>query len=131
MLPKISIIVSTSYATDNSVIQTLDSIILQAFTDFEIIVISDDSSANTIKTVDSYRHKDERIKCVSKDNNSVGCAQNVGLNVAAGEYVLFCSAGDYIPENALSTMYHRARTRMADLVIGMQEIHYMEEVFIP
>ena len=131
MLPKLSIIIPIFSATDNSIARTLDSIISQNFTDFEIIVINDDSSANITKTVTSYCHKDEHIKCVSNDNSSVGCMRNAGLDVAIGEYVLFCSSGDYFPEKALSAIYHRAQTRMADLVIGMQEVNYMEEVFIP
>lgn len=101
-MPFFSIITVSKNASQTIGI-TLDSIIEQTFTDYELIIVDGGSDDNTLQVVDN---KADII--ISETDNGVYDAMNKGLNVASGKLVHFLNAGDwYNTEKALEIVSNR------------------------
>ena len=88
--PLISVIVTT-YNRKRLLKQTLDSILNQTFTDFELIVVDNYSDYNFISYIKSFN--DKRIKSFQNKNNGViAVNRNYGIIKAQGKYIAFCDA---------------------------------------
>lgn len=93
----ISIIVLI-YKVEPYIRQCIDSLINQAFKDFEIILVDDGSPDSCPEICDEYTAKDSRIKVIHKENGGVVSARKAGLAAAAGEYITFVDGDDWIGE---------------------------------
>lgn len=82
------------YNKEKYIRDCINSILAQTFTNFEIIIINDGSTDNTIKILKSF--KDSRIKLINTNNNGVSTARNIGINHASGEYITFIDGDDTI-----------------------------------
>ncbi len=91
---RLSIIIPTYNAADY-IPETLESILSQTYTDYEIIVIDDGSTDATRDVLTPYMDK---IHYVYQDNTGVSEARNHGLRLAKGELVIFMDADDYFIE---------------------------------
>lgn len=69
--------------------------------DFELILIDDGSTDNSLRICKFWQSKDKRVKVLSHSNQGVAYTRNVGLSHANGKYVLFLDADDEIASNAL------------------------------
>lgn len=113
---KLSIIVPI-YNADKYLAECLDSILNQTFTDYELILVNDGSTDNSINICRNYQMKDSRIIVVDKENGGVSSARNLGLTKAQGEYIGFVDSDDYIDESMYSKLYNAATQNQADIVI--------------
>ena len=114
--PLISIILPV-YNTGKLLCQTMDSILSQTFTSYEIIVVDDGSNEETAKECDKYERKDSRVKVFHKNNGGICKARNFGLQMARGEYFTFCDHDDYFCKTLLETEYTKAKNDNADIVV--------------
>ncbi|MEE1232788.1 MAG: glycosyltransferase family 2 protein [Phocaeicola sp.] len=73
--------------------KTLLSILNQTFTDYEIIIVDDGSTDNSLAIANSI--KDKRIKVFSKINEGVSAARNYGIEKASYQYIAFIDADDW------------------------------------
>ncbi|HEV2694565.1 MAG TPA: glycosyltransferase family 2 protein [Verrucomicrobiae bacterium] len=89
--PLISIIIPT-YNREHCVRQSLDSVLAQTFTDYELIVIDDGSSDGTVEILKSYGDK---IRLICQKNAGAGAARNTGIRVAQGKYIAFLDSDDH------------------------------------
>lgn len=80
------------YNKANCIKKTLDSILAQSFQDFEIIIVNDGSTDNSVNIVASF--KDSRIRLFSKNNGGVSSARNYGISHAQYKLICFCDADD-------------------------------------
>jgi glycosyltransferase involved in cell wall biosynthesis len=87
----VSVIVP-AYNSAISLGRCLDSVFLQEYGDFEVIVINDGSTDATEDVIARYR---DRITNITQKNKGQGAARNRGLAVARGEYVAFLDADDF------------------------------------
>lgn len=94
-MPLFSIIIPV-YNCESFLKKCLDSILSQTFLDWEAILIDDGSPDNSGKICDHYVEKDNRIKCIHKQNGGVSSARNLGLDKATGDYITFIDADDYV-----------------------------------
>ena len=70
----------------------LNSVLSQTYKDFELIVVNDGSSDNSVDIVNMIR--DERVQLLSKNNGGPASARNLGVKEAKGEWVVFLDADD-------------------------------------
>lgn len=96
--PKVSIIIPI-YNAEQYINQCLQSIILQPFYDYEIILVNDGSKDASLDICNQYAQQNERIKIINKNNEGVSSARNIGLKEAKGEYITFIDVDDYIDES--------------------------------
>ena len=93
--PKVSIIVPV-YNVEKYLHRCVDSILLQTFTDFELLLIDDGSTDKSVDICDKYALKDSRIRVFHKKNGGVSSARNLGIKKSNGVYILFVDSDDYL-----------------------------------
>ena len=87
-VPKVSVIIPV-YNVEKYLRECLDSVINQTLKDIEIICVDDGSTDSSGKILDEYAQKDKRIKVIHQENQGLGAAHNVGIDLAKGEYIGF------------------------------------------
>lgn len=90
-MPLISVIMP-SYNSENSIVQSVNSVLNQSFKDFELIIV-DGSSDCTVKKIKEI--KDDRIKLYSVENKGVVNSYKIGIEHATGKYITFCDSDDF------------------------------------
>ena len=88
-----SVIVPT-YNRESFIVKTIQSVLNQTYSNFELIIVDDGSTDNTEKVIGVI--KDERIKYHKKENDERGAARNYGTNKAKGDYVTFLDSDDLL-----------------------------------
>ncbi|MGD2072341.1 MAG: glycosyltransferase [Candidatus Thorarchaeota archaeon] len=99
--PKVSIIIP-AYNAEKHIEETISSILMQDFEDFEIIAVNDGSSDKTEEVINKLSEKDSRVKLVDKKNGGAASACNEGLKHISGEYVLRIDSDDLMKQRRLS-----------------------------
>ncbi|MBQ9160358.1 MAG: glycosyltransferase family 2 protein [Methanobrevibacter sp.] len=103
---KVSVIVPV-YNLSQYIGSTLDSIINQDFKSFELIVIDDGSTDDSLEIINEKLSKSLiSYKVIHQENSGVSSARNRGLKEAQGEYIVFVDGDDYITGNHLSELYN-------------------------
>lgn len=82
----------------------IETILKQTYQCFEIIVVNDGSTDNTLELLEKCAKKDSRVKVISQKNGGVSAARNTALKHAVGEFITYVDADDTMPENALENM---------------------------
>jgi glycosyltransferase involved in cell wall biosynthesis len=81
------------YNKEKYVRQAIDSILAQSFRDFEILVIDDGSTDESLNVAQSFR---ESVRIISHERNrGLSAARNTGIREAKGDFVVFLDADDY------------------------------------
>jgi teichuronic acid biosynthesis glycosyltransferase TuaG len=97
-MEKVSIVIPV-HNSYNYLKKCLDSVINQTYKNFEILIIDDHSTDDSIKLVRSF--KDKRIKIFSSNNYGISYARNKGIYEACGDYICFLDSDDYWDKNKL------------------------------
>ena len=119
-MPLISIIVPV-YNTEKYLHRCIDSILIQTFTDFELLLIDDGSKDRSGEICDEYAKNDSRVRVFHKENGGVSSARNLGLDNAKGEWISFVDADDYLNDDSLSIL---SQNLDVDLIIASYEEYY-------
>ncbi len=90
-MPKVSVVIP-AYNAMAYLPETLESVLRQTVTDFEVLIINDGSSDHIVQWVAQIT--DPRVKLISQQNQGVSVARNTGLAHAQGEYMAFLDADD-------------------------------------
>lgn len=90
----VSIIVP-SYNSSRFISQTIESVVVQTYKNWEMIIIDDSSPDNANNIIEKYIKKDERIKLIKLERNSgPAIARNRGIELAKGKYIAFLDSDD-------------------------------------
>ncbi len=106
------------YNAEEYIGECLDSFLMQTFPYFEVIVVDDCSTDNSVAVVESYIPKFGgrlRLTRTTENSGSAGRPRNVGFGFARGEYVFFADADDFILLTGLETLYKAAKKFNADV----------------
>lgn len=91
----ISVIVPV-YNVDSFLNKCVDSILMQTYTNLEIILVDDGSHDNCSVICDSYAQKDSRVRVIHQKNRGISAARNSGMDIATGDYISFVDSDDYL-----------------------------------
>lgn len=116
-MSKISVIVPV-YNSEEFLTESINSLLNQTFTDFEVICINDGSKDQSLRLLKNLKKRDDRIKIIDKENSGCGSARNVGIENAEGEYVYFFDPDDFIREDAFEKLYENAKNNDSDMVLS-------------
>lgn len=98
---KFSVIVPI-YNVEKYLEYCVESILNQSFKDFEIILVNDGSTDNSLSLCEKFQAKDDRVKVINQENKWLSGARNAGIDRAEGEYLLFVDGDDGLMPNALN-----------------------------
>lgn len=112
-MSRISVIIPI-YNAASSLDRCLCSVLDQTCTSFEVILVDDGSTDGSSAICDRYAEEDSRIVVIHKENGGVSSARNVGIEAAAGDYIMFLDSDDVLSPDALEILC----SRDADMVMG-------------
>jgi glycosyltransferase involved in cell wall biosynthesis len=126
-MSKISVILPV-YNCQDYIEKSITSVLNQTFTDFELIIVNDGSTDNTLSIIDGF--DDSRIRLINQSNQGPGASRNNALEIANGEYIMFLDADDWFCDGALEVAYREITRFSADLTF-FKMINYDGEKFYP
>jgi glycosyltransferase involved in cell wall biosynthesis len=104
-MPKFTVIIPV-YNRSDLVGESIESVLAQEFNDFELILVDDGSTDDSLKVLQQYALKDERIIVIALQKNEGRCfARNAGLNRARGEWICYLDSDDTYYPNHLQVFY--------------------------
>ena len=90
----------TNYNYGQYIEQAIESVLSQSIDDWELIVIDDGSSDNSLERIDKYR-VNEKITIIAQENKGLNITNNVAVRLARGNYIVRLDADDFLDENFL------------------------------
>lgn len=91
------------YNKEKQIACTLQSVFEQTFQNFEIVIVDDGSTDNSVEEVEKF--DDSRIRLIHQTNAGVSAARNRGIEEASGELIAFLDADDVWMPEYLATQY--------------------------
>jgi glycosyltransferase involved in cell wall biosynthesis len=122
-MPLISVIIPV-YNSEETIHQTIESVLNQTFSDFELIIINDGSTDSTLEIVSNI--PDSRLSIYSYPNSGVSITRNRGIQKAKGEYIAFIDADDLWTPDKLESQY-LALQASPDSGVAYSWIDYISE----
>ncbi len=126
---KFSIIITT-YNSVKSLPKTLDSILTQAYFDYEVIVIDNASTDGTVSLLEKYKPKFRgNIRWVSEPDKGIYDAMNKGIDLAKGDWLYFLGSGDsFYDEYVLDFIKDITEHEELDVVYGNVELSETKKI---
>ena len=101
--PLVTVIMPT-YNQDKFIGRAINSLLKQTLSNWELIIVNDDSTDLTFHLVQKYL-EDERIKCLEHSTNKgLGASINNALNIARGNYISYLPSDDVIYKDHLQSL---------------------------
>lgn len=121
MQPLVSII-TPMYNSEKFILKTIESVINQTYSNWELLLIDDGSTDNTIQIVEDFKQKYTNIKLLQNPTN-LGAAQsrNKGILEAKGDYIAFLDADDLWKPNKLDLQIQFMQTHNCDVSFSSYE----------
>jgi len=95
-------VVMTAFNAEDTIAESIESVLKQSYSDFEFIIINDGSTDNTRSIICSYT--DERIRLIDNNHDYIQ-SLNIGLNVSTGKYIARMDADDIMHIDRLKLQY--------------------------
>ncbi len=119
-------IITPSYNSEQFIRQTIDSVLLQTYENWELIIIDDCSPDNSNKIIEEYIQRCEKIKLILLDSNSgPAIARNKGIEQAKGRYIAFLDSDDiWMPEKLSKQLTFMQKHNIS---LSFTSYYHMEE----
>lgn len=102
---------------------TIQSVVEQSFTNWELLVIDDGSTDNTANVVRQFCTQDARIRLISQENSGVSAARNRGAQESTAELVAFLDADDrWLPTKLSAHVEHMTQHLESGVSFGRVEL---------
>lgn len=109
----------------------IDSLLMQSFKEFELIIINDGSTDHTLAIVNDFLSKDDRIKLVNNEySKGIAGALNTGLKYACGKYIARADGDDINHSERLKVQYNFLEDHPEIDIIGSRAMIFNSSGFI-
>jgi glycosyltransferase involved in cell wall biosynthesis len=111
-------IIIPCYNAENHIERCLTSLVNQNFKpiDYEIIIIDDGSTDNSIKVIENFKNTHNNILLFKQVNKGQGYCRNRAIDLAKGDYIYFIDADDYLAHNSFHLVFDYLVTHKLDVV---------------
>ncbi|MEH6892584.1 glycosyltransferase family 2 protein [Bacillus sp. JJ864] len=118
-MSKVSIVVPI-YNAGEKLHKCIKSILNQSFEDFELILVNDGSTDNSLTICKKYQQQDNRITVINKKNEGSISTRRKGVEASKSKYVMFVDADDWITTKAIETLKNNVDITICNMyrVIG-------------
>ncbi|WP_243033095.1 glycosyltransferase family 2 protein [Vibrio cincinnatiensis] len=97
-------IITPSYNCDNYIFETISSVLSQTYAEWEMIIVDDCSTDNSVSVIKSHMEKDSRVKLIQlTENSGAAVARNTAIEAAQGRYIAFLDSDDLWEPEKLAT----------------------------
>ena len=125
-MPRFSVLVPV-YNGELHIKKCLESLLEQTFEDFEVILLNDGSSDRSGEIADEFALNDKRIHVFFQKNQGIFRTRISMMQQAAGEYLVFCDADDWMEKNALEKLDKAIQESNAELILFDSNKVYTEK----
>lgn len=116
--PELSIIIPAYNCQDN-ITRMINSIKDQDYFDYELIIVNDHSTDDTVKIINKLSQSDKRIIIINQPTNGgASVARNTGISRAKGKYLMFLDADDTLKKGALAKFVSTIKNNQTQLVVS-------------
>ena len=115
MSPLISIVVPV-YNASKTIERCIESVLSQTYSQFELILIDDGSTDDSLAICEKFAMSDSRIIVRHQENKGVSAARNLGISLCNGEWISFVDSDDYLGESFLHDLITDSSD--CDLIVG-------------
>lgn len=116
-IPVVSVVMAV-YNSERYLAQAVESILQQTFTDFELVIIDDGSTDRSLKILQRYAAKDDRIRLISRGNRGIPQTRNELLANARGEFVAIMDSDDVAIADRLARQVDYLRAHPEVVCVG-------------
>ena len=122
MNPVVTVVIPC-YNVEKYIEDAVNCILSQTFQDWELLLVDDKSTDNTLNIIRSYEVNDERISVIALDRNTGGAhiPRTIAIKEAKGTWIYMLDADDYCDIDTLEIMYKRALDTNADSVFQVTQ----------
>lgn len=117
MNTKFSVIIPV-YNTYKYINECVDSVLNQSYKNFEIILINDGSTDNSLEICRKYESQTDQIIMLTKQNEGLSATRNLGIDVSQGDYIIFLDSDDYIERDSLLKFSEIIEKTNAEVIAG-------------
>lgn len=121
-VPFLSILVPV-YNTAPSLRTCIESIISQSFDDWELILVDDGSTDESLEICEAYAKRYENIFVIHKENGGLVSARKTGMERARGVYVTYVDSDDWIERDGYKNLFEIAAKTNADVIAAPLCMH--------
>lgn len=114
--PAISVVIPT-FNRAMLVLQAVQSVFAQTFSDYEVIVVDDGSTDNTKEVLATFKGA-PNFRYHYQPNSGRSTARNQGFTLAQGDFILFLDSDDLLFPDALAQLYGAAQSSAAGMFVG-------------
>ena len=122
-MPLISVVIPV-FNGEKTIKETIDSVLKQTFTDFELLVINDGSQDLTVEVVEKIQ--DSRIQLYSYPNAGLAASRNRGIDRSTGEYIAFIDADDLWTPDKLEAQFNALKSH-PEAAVAYSWTDYIDE----
>ncbi len=115
MKTKVTVIIPV-YNTKKYLEECVASVSGQSYREIEILLVDDGSTDGSSLLCDELAARDGRIRVIHKENGGAATARNLGIDEAAGEYVMFLDSDDWLDTDAIEALVSLADENATDVV---------------
>lgn len=115
--PSISIVIPV-YNAETLIQRCVDSIFAQTYDDYEIVIVDDGSTDNSLQVCQNFIKSHNNVKVFHQENEGQTSARKYGFEQSKGKYIYFVDADDYVPENALYFLFQKIVEEDLDMIEG-------------
>lgn len=110
-------IITPVYNGENFIVECIESVIVQDYKDWELLLIDDGSIDKSGIICDEFAKKDRRIQVVHKKNGGEFSSRHLGVQLARGKYITGLDQDDYIDSNYLQCIFQAIEKNNVDCVV--------------
>ncbi|WML51605.1 glycosyltransferase family 2 protein [Neobacillus sp. PS3-12] len=116
LMTNVSVVVPV-YNAGKRLNKCITSILNQNYREFELILVNDGSTDNSLDICKKYERKDNRIKVINKKNEGSILTRRKGVESAISNYIMFVDADDWIDERTIEILYNEALESKAEVTV--------------
>lgn len=114
-MPAISVVIPC-FNQEKYIEECFESVLAQTFTDYEVIVVNDGSTDNSLKIIKEYLDKYKKFRLIDQSNHGVVAARNRAVAEAMGTYIYPLDADDKIAPECLEKLYQAIKNGKGDII---------------
>lgn len=111
-------IITPCYNGSKYVYQTIESVLKQTYSNWEMIIIDDGSKDNSVEVISKYVEQDNRIRLIQQPNGGSANARNNGIRLAEGQYIALLDSDDIWAPTFLESQIRFMKEKNTFLVYG-------------
>lgn len=106
------------YNVQDYILECLNSLLEIKTIEYEILVIDDGSTDNSLSVINSLRQNNFPLRIFHQENRGLSATRNFGIKNARGKYISFIDSDDKISSRSFENLYKRGKETNADVISG-------------